>query len=67
MSYPHPVFGTVREVGTPLKVGNFEPAYLMAPLLGDDNDEILHSLGYDDSQIGALQQQGAFGGVTDAP
>lgn len=67
VSYPHPVFGTVREVGTPLKVGGFEPAYQMAPLLGHDNEEILHGLGYDDSQIGALQRQGAFGGVTDAP
>jgi crotonobetainyl-CoA:carnitine CoA-transferase CaiB-like acyl-CoA transferase len=66
VSYPHPVFGTVREVGTPLTVGGFQPTYCMAPPLGRDNAEILHDLGYDDGQIGALHRQGAFGGVADA-
>jgi crotonobetainyl-CoA:carnitine CoA-transferase CaiB-like acyl-CoA transferase len=66
-SYPHPVFGTVREVGTPLTVGNFEPSYRMAPPLGIDNEEILHDLGYDDDQIRTLCQEGACGRAADAP
>jgi crotonobetainyl-CoA:carnitine CoA-transferase CaiB-like acyl-CoA transferase len=65
-SYPHPVFGTVRTVGTPLTVGDFEPSYRMAPLLGADNEEILHELGYDDARIHSLCQESAFGTVTDA-
>jgi crotonobetainyl-CoA:carnitine CoA-transferase CaiB-like acyl-CoA transferase len=66
-SYPHPVFGTVREVGTPLTVGDFEPSYRMAPPLGTDNEEILHELGYDEDQIRALCLEGAFGRPADAP
>jgi crotonobetainyl-CoA:carnitine CoA-transferase CaiB-like acyl-CoA transferase len=65
-SYPHPVFGTVHTVGTPLTVGDFEPSYRMAPLLGADNEEILHELGYDDARIHSLCREGAFGTVTDA-
>lgn len=65
-SYPHPVFGTVRAVGTPLTVGNFEPKYRMAPTLGSDNEEILRELGYDDDGIRAMCREGAFGRVTDA-
>lgn len=65
-SYPHPVFGTVRAVGTPLKVGAFQPSYRMAPLLGADNEDILHEFGYDDSQIRTLCLQGTFGRVADA-
>jgi len=66
-SYPHPVFGTVREVGAPLTVGDFEPSYRMAPALGIDNEEILHELGYDEDQIHALCLEGAFGRPADAP
>jgi crotonobetainyl-CoA:carnitine CoA-transferase CaiB-like acyl-CoA transferase len=65
-SYPHPVFETVRAVGTPLTVGDFQPSYRMAPPLGGDNEEILHELGYDKDQIRAMCLDGAFGKVDGA-
>jgi crotonobetainyl-CoA:carnitine CoA-transferase CaiB-like acyl-CoA transferase len=60
-SYPHPILGEVREVGTPLILSGFEPEYRMAPLLGGDNAGILEELGYSPDEIAHLASDGAFG------
>jgi crotonobetainyl-CoA:carnitine CoA-transferase CaiB-like acyl-CoA transferase len=60
-SYPHPVFGEVREVGTPFTLDGFAPTYHMAPPLGGDNAPILEELGYSPDQIAELAAAGAFG------
>jgi crotonobetainyl-CoA:carnitine CoA-transferase CaiB-like acyl-CoA transferase len=65
--YEHPVLGTVRSVGLPLRVGGYAPAYAPGPGLGADQDEVLGSVGYDEAAIGALRAEGAFGAATEAP
>lgn len=59
--YPHPVFGAVREAGTPVILGGFEPTYRAAPMLGEDNLDILRELGYDEELVRGLAADGAFG------
>jgi crotonobetainyl-CoA:carnitine CoA-transferase CaiB-like acyl-CoA transferase len=59
----HPVAGTVKIVGVPVKLSETpgrvrEPA----PLLGQHTDEVLHDhLGLDEADIAALRQAGAIG------
>lgn len=60
-AYTHPTFGTVEEIGVPLKLGGFSPEYQMAPMLGQDNADILDDLGYGTDEIAALEASGAFG------
>jgi crotonobetainyl-CoA:carnitine CoA-transferase CaiB-like acyl-CoA transferase len=59
--YDHPVFGTVRSVGSPIKVSGYTPNPRPAPSLGGDRREILESLGYDIDEIEDLERDGAFG------
>ncbi len=59
--YPHDVFGRVRSVGLPLKLGRFSAEYHAAPKLGGDSDAILDGLGYDASSRSELRARGAFG------
>lgn len=48
----HPRFGTVRQVRSPVRVGDDEVAYRRAPGLGEDAEYILGELlGYDRDQI----------------
>lgn len=61
--YPHPVFGEVREVGTPITFSELEPHYRAAPPLGGDTRAILDDLGYSSDRIAELAAQGAFGGT----
>jgi crotonobetainyl-CoA:carnitine CoA-transferase CaiB-like acyl-CoA transferase len=60
-AYPHPTFGRVRAVGTPLHVTEFQPAYQPAPGLGADEHELLTQLGYEPAEIERLRSSGAFG------
>jgi crotonobetainyl-CoA:carnitine CoA-transferase CaiB-like acyl-CoA transferase len=60
-SYPHPIFGEVRGVGTPFTLDGFKPTYRMAPPLGGDTANILEELGYTLDQIAGLSAAGAFG------
>ena len=60
-AYHHPTLGTVRSVGTPLKVSDFEPQYRPAPHYADDRDAILNEIGLDQAAIDALEDEGAFG------
>ncbi|MEO5966558.1 MAG: CoA transferase [Candidatus Limnocylindrales bacterium] len=59
--YEHPVLGTVRAVGLPLRVGEYTPVYRPGPGLGADQADVLRTVGYDDSEIAELRESGAFG------
>lgn len=60
-SYTHPAFGEVSSVGTPLTLGDFQPAYQPGPHLGENQEEILRELGYSAEEVERLAEQGAFG------
>jgi crotonobetainyl-CoA:carnitine CoA-transferase CaiB-like acyl-CoA transferase len=58
----HPRFGTVKNLASPVRVGNEAPTYRRAPLRGEDFDHVTRTLlGYDPSRIAALTAAGAFG------
>ena len=58
----HPRFGTVSQLGSPVRVGTERPAHRRAPRLGEDTDEVLRTLlGYDERRIEELTGAGAFG------
>jgi formyl-CoA transferase len=55
----HPVRGHYLTAGNPIKLSASRTAITMAPLLGQHRHEILRELGYDDSAIQALVNEGA--------
>ncbi|TAM75693.1 CoA transferase [bacterium] len=58
----HPVFGTVRGIASPVRVGDEPPLARRAPRRNEHADAILRGLlGYDDARIAALAADGAFG------
>jgi crotonobetainyl-CoA:carnitine CoA-transferase CaiB-like acyl-CoA transferase len=62
----HPRFGTVRQVRSPVNVGDGNTSYLRAPARHEDADHVLrHLLGYDDRRIDEFGARGAFGKVTE--
>lgn len=58
---PHPRFGTVRQLASPVRVGDERLQHRRAPRRNEDADAILRWLGYDDRQVGRLTESGAFG------
>jgi len=60
-TYEHPVLGTVRSLGLPIRVAGFEPAYRAAPALGADGADLLRGIGYDEAELDRLAKEGAFG------
>jgi alpha-methylacyl-CoA racemase len=54
-----PELGAVRQVGFPIRLSR-TPAGIdrPAPALGEQTDEVLRSIGYDDARIDALRSQG---------
>src|SRR5580700_3949304 len=65
---PHPTAGSVPNIETPVNMG-LTPAVdpVAAPLLGQHTTDVLRkTLGYDDRQIAALAEAGAFGKVQSA-
>ena len=62
VSVEHPVFGTVRSIASPVRVGNEAPPARRAPQRNEHADAILRGLlNYDDARIAALTAEGAFG------
>ncbi|OZI77412.1 CaiB/BaiF CoA transferase family protein [Bordetella genomosp. 12] len=56
----HPVLGTVRQVGLPVRFGRqARQVRRAAPLLGEHSRAILTEAGYSDDEIAALLQRGA--------
>lgn len=62
IEFEHPVHGTVRTVGNPLHLSSVpQIALRAAPTLGQHNDEVLAELGYADTDIQRLRQDGVVG------
>jgi len=58
----HPRFGKVRQVGSPLRLGERDASYRRAPRRGEDERHVLETLlGYDAQRIQALRRTGALG------
>ena len=53
----HPKAGKIKEVGFPWKFSEFTPRAGIAPELGEHNNEILHGLGYSDTDIAELKKE----------
>ena len=61
-SISHPVFGDVRQVATPFRLGGYAPAYLRAPRRSEHQQTVLEDVcGYDAQTIDDLTKAGAFG------
>jgi crotonobetainyl-CoA:carnitine CoA-transferase CaiB-like acyl-CoA transferase len=62
METTHPVFGRVRGLASPVRVGDQPPLYRRAPSRGEDGPELMRELlGYDEARIEALERAAAFG------
>lgn len=58
----HPVFGTVRNLASPVRVGEDSPAYRRAPRRNEDAGYVLGDLlEYGEARIAELRKTGAFG------
>ena len=58
----HPRFGVVRQVASPVKVGDEPFAHRRAPRRNEDADDLLRGLlGYTDGDVARLAADGAFG------
>jgi crotonobetainyl-CoA:carnitine CoA-transferase CaiB-like acyl-CoA transferase len=61
VTVPHPVAGTFRTLGNPIKMSDKDAAYASPPLLGQHTEEILAGLlGYPREKITALRGQGVI-------
>jgi crotonobetainyl-CoA:carnitine CoA-transferase CaiB-like acyl-CoA transferase len=59
----HPRLGAVREVASPLRVGNDERPLRPGPARGEHTDAVLRELcGYDEARVDELRRAGVFGG-----
>jgi crotonobetainyl-CoA:carnitine CoA-transferase CaiB-like acyl-CoA transferase len=58
----HPRFGAVRQLRSPVRVGDADPEYVRAPLRDEHREQVLRDLlGYDAARIADLGDRGAFG------
>jgi crotonobetainyl-CoA:carnitine CoA-transferase CaiB-like acyl-CoA transferase len=61
VSVEHPRYGTLREVGCPIKIDDLEPRYAPGAALGADTEPILSEwLGLTAAEIEALRKQRAI-------
>ena len=61
LEMPHPSFGTVRQVASPIKIGDYKHAHRRGPKLGEHTEEVLgEHLGLSPTQIEALRTDGAL-------
>ncbi|MES2537835.1 MAG: CoA transferase [Pseudomonadota bacterium] len=62
MEMQHPVEGTIRQLGFPVKLhGTPQQLRHPPPLLGQHTDEVMQELGLDNHAIASLRERGAFG------
>jgi len=54
----HPVFGALRQVGSPIKVDGVRPTYRPASALGADTAALLAEIGVDGAALAALRAKG---------
>ncbi len=60
----HPMFGAVRSLSSPVKVGDAGPGHRRAPRRHEDAEHVLSGLlGYDRARMDQLAAAGAFGDV----
>ena len=52
--------GKFKTIGMPFTLSNYKLVYNAAPNLGENNKEILSSLGYDPDQIDELVEKGVI-------
>jgi crotonobetainyl-CoA:carnitine CoA-transferase CaiB-like acyl-CoA transferase len=58
----HPTLGSLRTLGTPLKMSETPlEVRRRAPLLGEHTEEVLREAGYSEGEVLALRQSGAIG------
>jgi crotonobetainyl-CoA:carnitine CoA-transferase CaiB-like acyl-CoA transferase len=63
----HPTFGTVKQIASPVRVGDQPPTHRRAPRRNEHADTILRDLlGYDDDRVAVLAADGAFGEVMES-
>jgi len=55
---PHPLFGTLREVGCPIKMSGVAPRYHPAAPLGSDTSTLLGEIGVAPSEVERLRARG---------
>jgi crotonobetainyl-CoA:carnitine CoA-transferase CaiB-like acyl-CoA transferase len=54
----HPIFGTIRETGCPIRIPGVRPRYDPASALGADTDALLAEVGIGGAELAALRAQG---------
>jgi crotonobetainyl-CoA:carnitine CoA-transferase CaiB-like acyl-CoA transferase len=57
LDLPHPEFGTVRQVGSPIRVSGARVVPTRGPRLGEHTEEILESLGLSSEEIRQLREE----------
>ena len=57
----HPVWGSVKQLASPVRVGDAAIPHHRAPLRGEHLQEITNLLGYTEEKIISLRNAGAFG------
>jgi crotonobetainyl-CoA:carnitine CoA-transferase CaiB-like acyl-CoA transferase len=55
---PHPIFGTLREVGCPIKIDALRPRYAAASALGADTADVLAEIGVTPVDLDRLRAAG---------
>lgn len=53
---PHPVFGTLRQVGSPIKIDGVRPRHRAASALGADTASLLAEIGVDGAELERLRR-----------
>lgn len=62
MEMEHPIEGTIKQLGFPVKLhGTPQQLRYPPPLLGQHTEEVMKELGLDNGTISALRERGAFG------
>jgi crotonobetainyl-CoA:carnitine CoA-transferase CaiB-like acyl-CoA transferase len=61
----HPVFGTVKQVASPVRVGSAVPDYRRAPRRNEDFDLVMNEIiGWTEDRIARAVAEGAFGDLS---